>query len=121
MVDAVAADRTEDSLRSSMASRFGVKNLESSSVTDWIESHSESVVRAAMAKAAKGAKSNGRKDESAAWFKREDRGEQLGAIVATHLPSITDPVLLAGLSTISHFAYGADLVAAGVLTDAVKV
>lgn len=121
MVDAVAADRTEESLRSSMASRLGVRTLESSMVTDWFEAHSESVVRAAMAKAAKGAKSNGRKDESAAWFKREDRGEQLGAIVATHLPSITDQVLLAGLSTVSNFAYGADLVAAGVLTDAVQV
>ncbi|MGO4859662.1 ATP-dependent nuclease [Arthrobacter sp. 2MCAF14] len=112
VVDYAVADRSEEAICAAIASRLGVSRITSSLVADWISEHGEAKVRSAIAAAAKGAKPGKDKEESKAWFKREDRGESLGAIIVKHLAAIQSETLLDGLASISAFVYGVSLVAA---------
>lgn len=94
-----------ESVLASIASRLSVPRLPSSRLDDWVETFGESKVRAAVASAAKGAKTdNSKKEERKAWFKREDRAERLGALISELQPG-DETQLGQGLAQVREFAY----------------
>lgn len=107
IVNAAADERSEESVISAVGSRLG-QQLTDIEVADWITAHGDQAVRTAIGGAAKGAKANGTKTDSNAWFKREDRGAQLAAIVRAHSADLSGEVLKNGVRTLKEFVYGAD-------------
>ena len=102
-------EKSEESVLGSIGAHLGqtIGDLE---VGQLFTAFGESEVRTAIAKAAKGAKINGEKQDGKAWFKREDRGEQLAAVVSKHSAGLTGDVLKAGVQTVKEFVYGPDIV-----------
>jgi hypothetical protein len=106
LVDLAADESSQEGVIAAVGHRLE-DQLDSLDVGAWIEAHGEDRVREAMASAAKGRKTDGSKVESKAWFKREDRGERLAALVLLYSLVIADTDLGRGLQAIHEFAYGA--------------
>lgn len=104
-VDFAVEDRSEESIVSSVNNFLSSCNISGANVAGWITDANEIDVRTAIAKASKGAKADGTKIESKAWFKREDRGESLGAIVVADSEGLKEGALLTGIDKIKKFAY----------------
>ncbi|MFF2369101.1 ATP-dependent endonuclease [Agromyces sp. NPDC058110] len=107
IVDAAADERSAQSVANAVGARLG-QLLTGVDVAAWIAAHNEHAIRTAIGAAAKGAKANGTKTESNAWFKREDRGAQLGAIVRAHSAYLSGEVLKDGVRSLKDFVYGAE-------------
>lgn len=103
----VAADESSvEGVLSAIAVRLGASQLTSLAVDDWTQQYGLQKVRIAVAAAAKGQKLNGtKKEESKAWFKREDRGERLGAILMAIRQTVDGTELGTKLGQIKQFAY----------------
>lgn len=110
IVNAAADERSKDAIANSVGSRLG-QQLAGIDVSTWIDAHGDQAIRDAIAGAAKGAKADGDKVESKAWFKREDRGAQLAAIVLKDSASLTGEVLKDGVRALKDFVYGPEEIA----------
>jgi putative ATP-dependent endonuclease of OLD family len=74
------------------------------------EATSMAQIRVAIGAAAKGKKTNSDiKEEKKAWFKLEDLGERLGALVIDHWPDFAGRPLGNGLRQLYQFVYGEDM------------
>ena len=83
-----------------------MKPLPELNIDNWVSEYSIDQVRAAIGSAAKGKRANdGNKDESKAWFKREDRGERLGELIRSYQTSLGSTELVEGMTKIKSFAY----------------
>lgn len=104
-VDFAVEDKSEESVVSSVNNFLSSVNISGTNVATWIEAANEDDVRSAISQASKGAKKDGTKTESKAWFKREDRGESLGVIVVEDSEGLREGPFLEGAATIKKFAY----------------
>jgi hypothetical protein len=105
-VELAADENSEEGVLSGVAARLGVANLATLDVYDWVAQHGIAAVREAIAAAAKGKKLTGdKKDESKAWFKREDRGERLGQLLLASRSDVVDTELAIKLGWVKMFAY----------------
>jgi putative ATP-dependent endonuclease of the OLD family len=114
----LAADiKGEESVRSGISARLdGSPKLSGLDPAAWATaSRSIDDIRRAIGATAKGKKlsdkkANGKvKEESNSWFKQEESGEQLGALLAEHWNEIADAPLGQGLEKLYNFAYGEKL------------
>ncbi|MEX5237333.1 ATP-dependent endonuclease [Kocuria arenosa] len=103
-IDIAVSERSSESVLASVSHHLG-KQLKTLEVSEWFASHNKAEIKHAIALAAKGSKSNGKKEESKAWFKREDRGAELGALLIRRFVLLTGEDLLTGLDTLRAFAY----------------
>lgn len=110
IVNTAADERSEEAITSAVSSRLG-QQLAGLDVAGWISVYGEAAVRKAIGAAAKGARANGTKSDGNSWFKREDRGAQLAAIVRAHSSTLRGEVLKGGVRTLREFVYGADEIA----------
>lgn len=111
-------EKSEESVAGSVGAHLGqiVSTLD---VGALLATFGEANVRKALAMAAKGTKVNGEKQDGKAWFKREDRGEQLGAVVWEHSAGLTGDVLRAGVQTVKEFVYGLEIVSPATVAEEV--
>jgi hypothetical protein len=65
-------------------------------------------VRQAIARAAKGTKRDGTTEAKRQWFKREDRGFELGQLVMKHRERWRGGNMSVAVAAIQEFAYEAD-------------
>lgn len=99
LVNLAADDRSEDAIWNAVGAQLGV-HLSALDVEEWISEHTEIEVRGAIAKASKNSR-NG-------WFKREDRGAQLGELVWSQGQWIKGSEVYLGVQQIYEFVYGPD-------------
>ncbi len=105
LIDFAIDEKTEESICATVSAHIGVQ-VTGPKVADWLKVvEDEASLRRAIGLAAKGAKINGQKQDSKAWFKREDRGEQLGAVVMRNRTKLEGP-LAEALNSIETFIYG---------------
>lgn len=95
VLESVAAELTEETVRSQMASGLSVPTLANIDVSAWIAAHGVDGVRRAIGVVAK----------TRSWFKREDRGEQLAQLVMEHWDALDGSELATGIEKIRAFAY----------------
>lgn len=105
IVNAAADERSAEAISSAVGSRLG-QQIAGIDVPAWIAAHGKPAIRNAIAAAAKGGKADGSKVERNAWFKREDRGAQLAAIVRKNSSELEGDVLKGGVRTLKEFVYG---------------
>lgn len=104
-VDLAVAEYQEESVCTRVSAQLGAK-LTSTVVSDWIAAHSEETVRQAIARTAKGAKAPGEnKSEGKAWFKREDRAEQVANLLLDFRNDLKDTEVAGGLGAVKTFTY----------------
>jgi putative ATP-dependent endonuclease of the OLD family len=108
LIDLAVELRGEESVRAMVASRLGDKALTGTDLTQWQAEASvdETALREAIAAAAK--RKSGKDD---AWFKREDAGEALAAVVVAHSSGLDGTELLDVIGRTREFAYHQDPVA----------
>lgn len=107
VVELAADIRSEDAVTAGVAARLGVDSLTGLDPAAWAAVTGKPLdeVRAAIGYAAKGRKLDGEsKDESKGWFKREDAGEQLAAVVVEHWEAVKDSDLGAVIGALLVFA-----------------
>jgi hypothetical protein len=104
LVNFVIEERSEEAIRNAVGARLE-SDLNTGTVQDWIDGFGESRVRQAIAHAAKAGKQNGTKDESKAWFKREDRGAKLAELVQKHGLESFDSIARDWLTRLRQFVY----------------
>jgi len=100
LVDLAVELRGEESVRAAIASRLGDKQLTGTGVSKWQAEAGadETILRTAVAGAAKGKKDN-------AWFKREDAGEALAAVVVAHAAGLEHTELMQVVERTRTFAF----------------
>jgi putative ATP-dependent endonuclease of OLD family len=99
LVELAADDRSDDAIWNAVGAQMGLQ-LSTLDVAAWIEASTESIVRVAIAKASKNTKN--------AWFKREDRGAQLGELVWEQAEWMKGTEVYLGAQAIFHFVYESD-------------
>lgn len=105
MIDLAIEEHSEESVTSQLATHLEVAKLDSRVVEYLVRTYGETKTREAVARAAKGAKKSGQKQDSKSWFKREDRGEQLGLMIANELSSMPRGELHSVLGRLWDFVY----------------
>lgn len=108
VVELAAEIRSEEAITAGVAARLGVRSLTGLDPSVWTSATGKPLdeVRTAIGHAAKGRKLSGEsKDESKGWFKREDAGEQLAAVVAAHWSDVKDSMLGTVVAALLVFAY----------------
>lgn len=104
LVELASAESSEEGVLASVQRHVGEQSLTTSLVSDWLELYDDPTVRSAIAAAAKG-KKHEKKDDSRAWFKREDRGERLAAFLVSVRNELAKSELAGGLGQVKKFAY----------------
>ncbi|WP_162259865.1 ATP-dependent nuclease [Nocardioides sp. Soil777] len=102
LVDLATELRGEESIRASVGAKLGDAQLTGTDFAQWQTEAGvdESGLRDAVAAAAKGTKSKGN-----AWFKREDAGESLAAVVMKDSANLDGTALMDIIGRIQEFAY----------------
>jgi len=108
LIDLAVELRGEESVRAMVAARLGDKALTGTELTQW---QAEAAVEDASLREAIAAAAKGKSGKDNAWFKREDAGEALAAVVVTHLSGLDGTELLNVLERTREFAYYQDPVA----------
>lgn len=92
--------RGEESVRAAVSSRLGDKTITGTDISQWQAEAAadDATLRTAIAGAAKGKKDN-------AWFKREDAGEALAAVVVAHASGLEATVLMQITERTRTFAF----------------
>lgn len=109
LVDLAMNERSEESVLSAVRNFTGL-DFTTTVVSDWIEALGEPEVRRVIGLAAQGGRPDGKKKSENAWFKRQDRGWELGAIVVNELSQVpANGALTEGMCAVLRFAYGNDL------------
>ena len=109
-------EKSKESVVGSVGAHLG-QSIGDLDVAGLFATFGEAKVRNASARAAKGAKINGDKQDGKAWFKREDRGEQLGAVVWNHSSGLRGDVLTVGVQRVKEFVYGLEIVEPVILAE----
>lgn len=99
LVDLALEIKGEQSIQSSVGAKLGNNKLSGTDASAWQSQASvdESTLRSAIANAA-----TAREKE---WFKREDRGEELAAVVIAHWEGLDSTYLLQVVRALREFAY----------------
>lgn len=99
LVDLALDIKGEQSIQSSVGAKLGNNKLSGTDVLAWQSRASvdESTLRSAVADAATAKKRE--------WFKREDRGEELAAVVIAHWEGLDSTYLLQVIRALREFAY----------------
>jgi hypothetical protein len=109
----LAADIKDDqAVQNAVGSRLSTSNVRLSGLdpSAWVSAANPmDSVRRAIARAAKGEKVNGAKEETKAWFKQEESGERLGELLVSRWDEIKDAPLGHGLRELYRFVYGEGL------------
>ncbi len=109
-VELAAEIKGEESVQGAVCARLnGKPKLSGLDPAKWTadSANSTDVVKVAVARAAKGAKLDGQsKVRDRAWFKQEESGELLGALLVNRWNEIEDSFLGRGLKQLYKFAYG---------------
>lgn len=106
LVELASAEYSEEGVLASVQRHIGEPALTTLFVSDWIELHDETTVRFAVAAAAKGKKQNShKKEDSRAWFKREDRGARLADFLISRRTELAESELAKRLGDVKKFAY----------------
>ncbi len=110
-IELAAQIKGEESVRSAVCARLvGKQTLSGLDSKKWLDVvGSINTLKEAIAAAAKGKKLDGRtKEQGHAWFKQEERGESLGALLADRWHEIESSPLGVGLKQLYKFSYGED-------------
>lgn len=87
-----------DQIRSALIPKSGVEPIATLEISDWLDlGYGESEIRNALAKASCG---------NASWFKRIDRGQHLGKVIASFLATTSDKELAKSILAIESWSYG---------------
>jgi len=100
LVDLAVELRGEESVQAAVSSRLGDKPLTGTDISQWQADvdTDNATLRTAIAGAAKGKKNN-------AWFKREDAGEALAAVVVVHAAGLEGTELMRVIDRTRTFAF----------------
>ena len=100
LVDLAVELRGEESVQAAVSSRLGDKPLTGTDISQWQADADtdNATLRTAIAGAAKGKKNN-------AWFKREDAGEALAAVVVVHAAGLEGTELMRVIDRTRTFAF----------------
>lgn len=99
LIDLAVSIRGEQSVQASVGAELGGVLLTGTDVPGWLAQ--AGVGEAAMRSAIAGASTAKAKE----WFKREDRGEELAAVVIAHLDSVQSTHLYDVISALQAFTY----------------